>query len=83
MTAAILAALVPFIGALAPVLAQWILRRWTAQADPKNRIAEQKHENAQTVASDDAVAINRLLDQRINRVRGEVRPAQPDVDSAG
>jgi hypothetical protein len=82
MTAAILAALVPFIGALAPVLAQWILRRWTAQADPKNQIAQQKNENAQAVASDDPAAINRVLDERINRVQDEVRPAQQDADSA-
>ncbi len=77
MTAAILAALVPFIGALAPVLAQWILRRWAAQADPKTQLAEQKRENAQAIASDDAVAINQLLDQRINRVRPD---SKPDAD---
>jgi len=69
MITGILAALVPFIAALAPVLAQWILRRWAAQADPKNQIAQQKNENAQAVATDDPALINRLLDERINRVR--------------
>jgi hypothetical protein len=68
MTVAIIAALAPFIAALAPVLAQWVLRRWAAQADPKNQIAEQKSENAQAVISDDPAVINRLLDERINRV---------------
>lgn len=69
MTAAIIAALAPFIAALAPVLAQWVLRRWAAQADPKNQIAEQKAENAKAVLSDDPAVINRLLDDRINRVQ--------------
>jgi hypothetical protein len=40
MIAPILAALVPFIAALAPVLAQWILRRWAAQADPGQQNAK-------------------------------------------
>jgi hypothetical protein len=80
MTAAILAALVPFIGALAPVLAQWILRRWAARADPQNEIAKQKSENAQAVADDDPALINRLLDDRINRVQPHEKG---DADSAG
>ena len=46
MTVAILSALVPFIAALAPVLAQWLLRRWAAKADPRNQFQEQKNENA-------------------------------------
>jgi hypothetical protein len=82
MTAAVLAALVPFIGALAPVLAQWILRRWVAgppPIDPKNQLAEQKSENAKAVADNDPALINRLLDDRINRVQ----PRQKgDADSA-
>jgi hypothetical protein len=69
VTTAILAALAPFIAAIAPVLAQWVLRRWAAQADPQNKLAEQKHENAKAVADGDPVVINRLLDERINRVR--------------
>lgn len=77
MTTTILAALVPFIGALAPVLAQWILRRWEAKADPKGQIAEQKSENAQAVVADDPVAINALLDKRLNRVS----PEKPDDSS--
>lgn len=79
MTSAVLAALVPFIGALAPVLAQWILRRWAAKADPKNQLAEQKSENAKAVADNDAVLINRLLDHRINRVQPHEKG---DADSA-
>ena len=73
-----LAALVPFIAALAPVLAQWILRRWAAKADPKNQIAKQKDENAKAVISDDPIVINQLLDERINRVRpNETKDAGP------
>jgi hypothetical protein len=81
MTAAILAALVPFIGALAPVLAQWILRRWTAQADPKNRLAQEQSENEKAVVSNDPLPVNSLLDTRINRVRPD--QAGKDAGSAG
>jgi hypothetical protein len=73
MTLAILSAMGPLIAALAPILAQWIVRRWAAKQDPKNQLQEQKNENGQVVAGNDSNALNTLFDERINRVR----PAPP------
>ena len=78
MTLAILSALGPLIAALAPILAQWIVRRWAAKQDPRNQLQQQKNENGQAVAGNDSDALNVLLDERINRVR----PAAPKSDGA-
>lgn len=69
MTAAILAILAPIAAALAPVFAKWVLRRWAAKDDPKNQLRAQKDENAKAILDTDTDPLNRLLDDRINRVQ--------------
>jgi hypothetical protein len=69
MTAGILAILGPIAAALAPVLANWVLRRWAARDDPRNQLRTQKNENAQAILEPDTDGLNRLLDDRIDRVR--------------
>jgi hypothetical protein len=68
VTASILA----IVAGLTTLLVWWVRRK----SSPANQITEQKHENAEAVASDDPVLINRVLDERVNRVR----PKQ-DADS--
>jgi hypothetical protein len=69
MTAGILAILGPIAAALAPVFAKWVLRRWAAKDDPRNQLRVQKDENAQAILKTDTDDLNRLLDDRINRVQ--------------
>jgi hypothetical protein len=69
MTASILA----IVAGLTTLLVWWVRRKST----PANQITEQKNENAEAVVSDDPELINRVLDERINRVR----PTQ-DADSS-
>ena len=74
MTAAFLAALGPLIAALAPVLAQWLLRRWAAKDDPRNQLQTQLDENRQAIANG---AAGELLDERLNRLRPPAQSQGP------
>jgi hypothetical protein len=69
MTAGILAILGPIAAALAPVLANWVLRRWAARDDPRNQLRTQKDQNAQAILETDTDGLNRLLDDRIDRLQ--------------
>ena len=63
------------VAGLTTLLVWWVRRK----TDPRNQITQQKSENAEAVASDDPVLINRVLDERINRVRPEQKS---DADPA-
>jgi len=55
--------------ALLPVLALWLKRRMAAKDNPDNQLQKQKDENAKAVLSKNPDDINRVLVDRIGRVR--------------